>query len=153
MARRNFQNGWSCRDGTGTGFVWDLNGHIVTNFHVIQNAKTSFKRGSETASSTFNWHFGYYIVFMAKLIVKVDLRDVKVIAGHQILRLREDLSIRLQDALMLSKIGRWVDDLQTAENIEIILEVTDYIKALVVLETTFRDHHMYSMIKVYQQAA
>lgn len=24
--------------GTGTGFVWDKNGHIVTNFHVIRNA-------------------------------------------------------------------------------------------------------------------
>jgi S1-C subfamily serine protease len=24
--------------GTGTGFVWDTQGHIVTNFHVIQNA-------------------------------------------------------------------------------------------------------------------
>ena len=24
--------------GTGTGFVWDLNGHIVTNLHVLQNA-------------------------------------------------------------------------------------------------------------------
>ncbi|WP_156373094.1 S1C family serine protease [Pseudorhodoferax sp. Leaf267] len=25
--------------GTGTGFVWDTQGHIVTNFHVIQNAR------------------------------------------------------------------------------------------------------------------
>lgn len=25
--------------GTGTGFVWDKNGHIVTNFHVIQDAQ------------------------------------------------------------------------------------------------------------------
>jgi S1-C subfamily serine protease len=24
--------------GTGTGFVWDQNGHVVTNFHVIQGA-------------------------------------------------------------------------------------------------------------------
>ncbi|WP_225784196.1 S1C family serine protease [Xenophilus sp. Marseille-Q4582] len=24
--------------GTGTGFIWDREGHIVTNFHVIQNA-------------------------------------------------------------------------------------------------------------------
>ncbi len=26
------------REGTGSGFVWDDAGHIVTNFHVIQNA-------------------------------------------------------------------------------------------------------------------
>jgi len=25
-------------EGTGSGFVWDDNGHIVTNFHVIENA-------------------------------------------------------------------------------------------------------------------
>jgi hypothetical protein len=89
---------------------------------------------------------------MAKLIVKVDLSDVEVTAGHQIMNLREDLSIRLQDAMMLSKIGRWVDDLHTADNIEIILDVSDYIKALVILETTFRDHHMYPLIKVSRQA-
>jgi S1-C subfamily serine protease len=27
--------------GTGTGFVWDDKGHIVTNFHVIQNSKSA----------------------------------------------------------------------------------------------------------------
>jgi len=27
--------------GTGTGFVWDDQGHIVTNFHVIQNAQAA----------------------------------------------------------------------------------------------------------------
>ena len=24
--------------GTGSGFVWDEDGHIVTNFHVVQSA-------------------------------------------------------------------------------------------------------------------
>ena len=28
----------SITPGTGSGFVWDSSGHIVTNFHVIQNA-------------------------------------------------------------------------------------------------------------------
>jgi S1-C subfamily serine protease len=27
--------------GTGTGFVWDAQGHIVTNFHVIQDANAA----------------------------------------------------------------------------------------------------------------
>ena len=25
-------------EGTGSGFIWDHNGNIITNFHVIQNA-------------------------------------------------------------------------------------------------------------------
>ena len=25
--------------GTGSGFVWDGNGHVVTNFHVVRNAQ------------------------------------------------------------------------------------------------------------------
>jgi S1-C subfamily serine protease len=29
--------------GTGSGFVWDNSGHIVTNFHVIQVKKLSLK--------------------------------------------------------------------------------------------------------------
>lgn len=24
--------------GTGSGFIWDMKGHIVTNFHVIRGA-------------------------------------------------------------------------------------------------------------------
>ena len=34
--------------GTGTGFVWDLSGHVVTNFHVVKDASkliVSFKDG------------------------------------------------------------------------------------------------------------
>jgi hypothetical protein len=27
--------------GSGSGFIWDTNGHIVTNFHVIQEAKSA----------------------------------------------------------------------------------------------------------------
>jgi S1-C subfamily serine protease len=39
-ARRNFFGAPSMNvpKGTGTGFVWDKSGHIVTNFHVIQGA-------------------------------------------------------------------------------------------------------------------
>ena len=28
------------QDGTGSGFLWDDKGHVVTNFHVIRNAET-----------------------------------------------------------------------------------------------------------------
>jgi S1-C subfamily serine protease len=28
-------------EGTGSGFVWDKGGHVVTNFHVIRNAQTA----------------------------------------------------------------------------------------------------------------
>ncbi|MCA9310541.1 MAG: trypsin-like peptidase domain-containing protein, partial [Phycisphaerales bacterium] len=28
-------------EGTGSGFVWDTDGHIVTNFHVIKDARTA----------------------------------------------------------------------------------------------------------------
>lgn len=48
----SYQRDWFSFDveavptGTGSGFVWDENGHIVTNYHVIQNAQeleVSFK--------------------------------------------------------------------------------------------------------------
>jgi S1-C subfamily serine protease len=40
--------------GTGTGFVWDAQGHIVTNFHVIEQASkvlVSFKNGESREAS------------------------------------------------------------------------------------------------------
>lgn len=35
--------------GTGTGFIWDASGHVVTNFHVIQNARRAFVTTSDGA--------------------------------------------------------------------------------------------------------
>ncbi len=40
--------------GTGTGFIWNSDGHIVTNFHVIQDANqiiVSFKNGQTAKAS------------------------------------------------------------------------------------------------------
>ena len=34
----NYFNGVTAREGTGTGFVFDNDGHIVTNYHVIEGA-------------------------------------------------------------------------------------------------------------------
>lgn len=35
---RGFSGGREVRSGTGSGFLWDETGHVVTNFHVIQQA-------------------------------------------------------------------------------------------------------------------
>ena len=37
-ARGYFFNELQVREGTGSGFIWDTGGHIVTNFHVVQDA-------------------------------------------------------------------------------------------------------------------
>ncbi len=37
--------------GTGSGFIWDADGHIVTNFHVIQNADAA----TVTMADHSNW--------------------------------------------------------------------------------------------------
>ena len=38
-------------EGTGSGFVWDTNGNIITNFHVIQNADAA----QVTLADQSNW--------------------------------------------------------------------------------------------------
>jgi S1-C subfamily serine protease len=34
----SFLNPGALRPGSGSGFLWDTHGHIVTNFHVVQRA-------------------------------------------------------------------------------------------------------------------
>ena len=90
---------------------------------------------------------------MASMILKINLQKNREFERHSITCLREDLSIRLEDALLRTNIGRWIDDLQTSEGIVIFFEVTDYIEGLRLIESTFRNHRLYPLIKVAQQAA
>ncbi len=53
--------------GTGTGFVWDGDGHVVTNFHVIQ--------GGDRATVTLNDQSS----FPAKLVGAYPDRDIAVL--------------------------------------------------------------------------
>ncbi len=54
--------------GTGSGFVWDENGHIVTNYHVIQ--------GADAAQATF----ADQTVRKARLVGAYPDRDLAVLA-------------------------------------------------------------------------
>lgn len=44
--------------GIGTGFVWDKNGHIVTNFHVIEPALSSQRSGRDSGKLTVSFKNG-----------------------------------------------------------------------------------------------
>jgi len=53
--------------GTGSGFVWDNKGHIITNYHVIQNAD----RATVTLADRTTWQ--------AKLVGKAPEKDLAVL--------------------------------------------------------------------------
>ena len=38
------RNGFSVPRGTGSGFIWDEHGHVVTNFHVVEGASEAIVR-------------------------------------------------------------------------------------------------------------
>ncbi|KAL6618756.1 hypothetical protein ACP70R_033895 [Stipagrostis hirtigluma subsp. patula] len=51
--------------GSGSGFVWDKTGHIVTNFHVIRGASDlSVTRISEVASNDIHFLFLLNIIYL-----------------------------------------------------------------------------------------
>ena len=50
-------------EGTGSGFVWDKDGHIVTNFHVVQSVVQNNGAVQVTLADQSNWRgsvVGYY---------------------------------------------------------------------------------------------
>jgi S1-C subfamily serine protease len=61
------RNALTIPSGTGSGFVWDDKGHIVTNFHVIHNASIASVTLSD--SSTFN----------AELVGQAPEKDIAVL--------------------------------------------------------------------------
>ncbi len=46
-------------EGSGTGFLWDKNGHIVTNFHVIEDGLKNNKRYQGKVTVTFGDQSSY----------------------------------------------------------------------------------------------
>jgi S1-C subfamily serine protease len=77
--RRDFfsRNVFEVPQGTGSGFVWDEAGHIVTNFHVIQNAAR--------AEVTFNDQTSYEAELVGVEPAK-DLAVLRVKAPPELLR-------------------------------------------------------------------
>ncbi|MBI3131587.1 MAG: trypsin-like peptidase domain-containing protein [Acidobacteria bacterium] len=57
--------------GSGTGFIWDEGGHVVTNFHVIQNARRAFVTTSDGA------------VHEASYVGSAGDKDLAVLKIHQ----------------------------------------------------------------------
>jgi len=70
------RDNWSMKvteipSGTGSGFIWDESGHIVTNYHVIEQARRQNDRISVTLSDQTSW--------AAKLIGVEPQKDLAVL--------------------------------------------------------------------------
>ena len=63
-------NGIQVPEGTGTGFIWDASGHIVTNFHVIQKAQGA--RVTLTDSSSWSARLVGYAADKDLAVLKID---------------------------------------------------------------------------------
>ena len=64
------RNVYSVPKGSGSGFIWDDAGHVVTNFHVIQNASEASIKLSDGRS------------FKAKLVGASPRHDIAVLKIH-----------------------------------------------------------------------
>lgn len=68
-------------EGTGTGFVWDQRGHIVTNYHVIREgdiAQVAFTPARDTSASRSS-EVTPQVIFDAQLIGVAPDRDLAVL--------------------------------------------------------------------------
>ncbi|MBB4079289.1 S1-C subfamily serine protease [Lewinella aquimaris] len=52
--RRSFWSYGEVESGSGSGFVWDRQGHVITNFHVINGANTSSIAVTLSNGKTYN---------------------------------------------------------------------------------------------------
>jgi S1-C subfamily serine protease len=66
--------------GTGSGFVWDQDGHIVTNFHVVQS------RARDTSYTVTLWDQSEWDATIVGLAPGKDLAVLKIDAPRDLLR-------------------------------------------------------------------
>jgi S1-C subfamily serine protease len=64
--------------GTGTGFVWDEHGHIVTNFHVIANSMSQAEQKKAVALVTVADDPKRYEAYMVGFAAYKDLAVLKI---------------------------------------------------------------------------
>jgi len=83
--------------GTGSGFVWDAAGHIVTNFHVISTVEGRLYRGMKIARVTLHNNKSY-VGTLVGAAPDMDLAVIKIDAPAEVLRpvaigMSEDLKV------------------------------------------------------------
>ncbi len=85
--------------GSGTGFIWDNSGHVITNFHVIQAALTSSSKISITTKSGEKYD--------ANIIGAEPLQDIAVLKVKNLKQNGTPFSEKLSDSKKL-RVGQKV---------------------------------------------
>jgi S1-C subfamily serine protease len=73
--------------GTGSGFIWDEDGHVVTNYHVIQGANAAKVILADGSSYSADLVGGYADKDLAVLVIdapKSKLRKIEVGTSHDL---------------------------------------------------------------------
>lgn len=75
----NFFDIYDMQAGSGSGFIWDKEGHIVTNFHVIQQAKQSVisLQNGRTAPVRIIGYEPRKDIAVLKLVNDADIRELQ----------------------------------------------------------------------------
>jgi len=95
--------------GSGSGFLWDDKGHIVTNFHVVSAGGTRSRSGAMTLPSTVK----------VKLAGMADALDAKIVGVEP----EKDLAVvKIEDKAALRNLPRPIDvgtsnDLQVGQSV------------------------------------
>jgi len=95
--------------GSGSGFLWDDKGHVVTNFHVVASGGTRSRSGEMILPSTVK----------VKLAGMADALDAKIIGVEP----EKDLAVvKIEDRASLSNLPRPIDvgtsnDLQVGQSV------------------------------------
>ena len=118
--------GPSVAQGAGSGFVWDTQGHVVTNFHVIQDARkvtVQLDAGKEPLSATFVGGSPEYDLAVVKLVqIPAGLkpiplgtsRDLKI--GQSVIAIGKPFGLsRTLTAGVISALDRYLPTQEYAE--------------------------------------
>jgi hypothetical protein len=90
---------------------------------------------------------------MEKITLAFNVSQFPDIGYKECATLRENMSTLLDKELKQAAVGKWIGGLHTKDTIQVFLAVSDYEQAVLIIQSTLKDHWMLPLMEIERQSS